>query len=135
MDELSPRLSRAPADDLRKTLRTHYAERRRLHGVDYPNFYDRDLRRLFAETPSARGGMSAARFLRRIRKEVRRRVAEWTGVYQYTIDQVLQEMIVRCRQLRLRLVSPPEDATLDFAIVLAVHTVNYLHGGRHRVAL
>jgi hypothetical protein len=120
---------------LRKTLRRHYGERRRLHGVDYPNFYDRDLRRLFSDAPSARGAMSAARFLRRIRKEVRRRVAEWTGAYQYTIDQVLQEMIVRCRQLRLRLVTPPEHATLDFAIVLAVHTVNYLHGGRHRVAL
>ena len=47
--------------------------------------------------------MSAATFLNRFRKEVRRKVAAWTGEYQYTIDQVLEDMIQRCRQLHLRL--------------------------------
>ncbi len=46
---------------------------------------------------------SAAAFLRRNRRELRQVVAEWTGQYQYTIDQVLSEMIERCQELRLRL--------------------------------
>ncbi len=34
-----------------KTLRQHYRNKRRHYGVDYPNFYDRDLRRLFSDAP------------------------------------------------------------------------------------
>jgi hypothetical protein len=79
--------------------------------------------------------MTAAHFLARNRKDVRRRVAAWTGEYQYTIDQVLEDMITRCRELNLRL-SRPEDLTkLDFIVLLTVQTMNYLHSGRHRVAL
>ena len=44
-------------------------------------------------------------------------------------------MITRCRELNLRLVKPPEEATLEFTILLTVQTMNYLHSGRHRVAL
>jgi hypothetical protein len=62
-------------------------------------------------------------------------VAGWTGEYQYTIDKVLEEMIARCAQLNLRLDRREEDATLDFTILLTVQTMNYLHSGRHRVAL
>jgi hypothetical protein len=62
-------------------------------------------------------------------------VARWTDAYQYTIDQVLEDMIRRCRRLHLRLTESPERTTLDFAVLLAVHTMNYLHSGRHMVAL
>jgi hypothetical protein len=32
-------------------------------------------------------------------------------------------------------VGPEERAKLDFTIMLTVQTMNYLHSGRHRVAL
>ena len=35
--------------------------------------------------------MKAARFIARVRRDVRRMVASWTGEYQYTIDQVIEE--------------------------------------------
>jgi hypothetical protein len=122
-----------PLGRLRKTLREHYAEKRAHYGVDQPeDLYDRPLRRLFSSAP---GGLSAARFLSRIRREVRRKVATWTGVYQYTIDQVLEDMIDRCRELGLRLAVPEEQAKLDFTVLLTVQTMNYLHSGRHRIAV
>ena len=40
-----------PLSGLRTTLRQHYRNKRRYYGVDYPNFYDRDLRRLFSDAP------------------------------------------------------------------------------------
>ena len=64
-----------------------------------------------------------------------RRVAEWTGEYQYTIDQVIEDMIRRTNELNLRLREPEEQARVDFIILLTVQTMNYLHSGRHRVAL
>jgi hypothetical protein len=103
--------------------------------VDYPNVYDRDLRRLFSDAPEYKRNPSAMRFLARIRKDVRRMVARWTGEYQYTIDQVLDDIISRCRELKLRLVESEEQTKLNFTIMLTVQTVNYLHSGQHRVWL
>jgi len=124
-----------PITRIRRTLRQHYRRKRRHYGVDHPNFYDRDLRRLFSNSPEHAGAMPAARFLTKIRKDVRRRVSRLTGLYQYTIDQVLEDMIERCTELRLRLRLPEDETRLDFAIVLAVQTMNFLHSGRHRLAL
>ena len=79
--------------------------------------------------------MKASRFIARIKRDVRRRVAEATGEYQYTIDQVIEDMITRANELGLRLKVSEEKAGLDFVILLTVQTMNYLHSGRHRVAL
>ena len=127
------RVDRLP--NLRKTLREHYHKKREQYGLDYPNFYDRDLRRLFSNSASYQGNPTAASFIRNFRKEVRRKVAEWTGEYQYTIDQVLKDMIEHCRERQLRLTIPVDQAKLDFTVLLTVQTMNYLHSGRHRVAL
>jgi hypothetical protein len=136
---LPPRVAvRRPVDPLarlRGTLREHYRDKRERYGEDYPNVYDRDLRRLFSDAPEVRANLSAAQFIRRCRKEVRVRVAQWTGEYQYTINQVIDEIGKRCRQLNLRLAVPEEQARIDFTIFVAVQTMHYLHSGRHRVWL
>ena len=130
--------SREKVDSLsriRRTLRTHYQRKRAHYGVDLPSVYDRDLRRLFSNCDEHRRRMTAAAFLSRIRGELRRTVAKWTGEYTYTIDQVVQEMIERCRELKLRLGSPTEEAKRDAMILVAVRTAHFLHEGRHRVAI
>ena len=124
-----------PLRRLRHTLRRHYRRKRRHHGVEHPKFYDRDLRRMFSDAPEYANNMTAAQFLGKIRRPVRRVVASWTGIYQYTIDRVLEDMITRCRELKLRLAVPEEQARYEFTVLLTVQTMNYLHSGRHRVAL
>ena len=120
---------------LRTTLRQHYRAKRRHYGVDYPNFYDRDLRRIFSDAPEFSDRLTAAQFLSRIRRPARRVVASWTGIYQYTIDQVLEDMITRCRELKLRLAVPEEQARQEFTVLLTVQAMNYLHSGGHRLFL
>jgi hypothetical protein len=124
-----------PLSQIRKTLRSHYRRKRAHYGVTRPNVYDRDLRRLFTDAPEAAKNVTAARFLARIRKDVRRRVAAWTGIYQYTIDQVFEDLITRCTTLKLRLKGPEDQTRIDFTVLLTVQTMNYLHSGQHRVAL
>ena len=124
-----------PLPTIDRTLRQHYAEKRAHYGVDRPEFYDRDLRRLFSDTPAHAHQPTAAAFIARYRREIRLLVARWTNVYQYTIDQVLADMTARCRELGLHLATPPEQAKREFAVLLTVQTMNYLHSGRHRVAL
>ena len=62
-------------------------------------------------------------------------VASFTDSYQYTIDQLLEKIIERCRELNLRLMDSEEATKTDFLVLLTVQTMNYLHSGRHRVAL
>jgi hypothetical protein len=103
--------------------------------MPHPTFYDRDLRRIFSSAPAHRVSISAAQFLSRIRRDVCREVAGWAGEYQYTIDRVFEDIVSRCREQDLTLVSSEEKAKLDVTILLTVQTMNYLHSGHHRVAL
>jgi hypothetical protein len=124
-----------PLRKLRKTLGEHYSKRREVYGFALPNLYDQHLRKLFADGAENASLPSAAGFLRKNRAELRKTVAHWTGEYQYIIDQVLSEMIERCRELNLRLDRPVEQAQRDALALVTVQTMNYIHGGHHRVAL
>jgi hypothetical protein len=124
-----------PLSAHRQTLRQHYRRKRRHYGVDHPAFYDRDLRRLFSDAAEFGDNITAAQFLARMRRPLRRLVADWTGIYQYTIDQVLEDIIQRCRELKLRLAVPEDQARQEFTVLLTVQAMNYLHSGKHRLAL
>ena len=124
-----------PLSRLKKTLGEHYRKKREHYGLDHPDFYESDLRNLFSDAPQYAKNMSAARFVRRIRRDVRSTVASFTDSYQYTIDQLLSKIIERCRELNLRLTDSEEATKIDFMVFLTVQTMNYLHSGRHRVAL
>jgi hypothetical protein len=124
----------------------HYRRKRRHYRVDEKGFYDRDLRQIFSEgvdghpgsataSPPPAPRMAAAPFLSRIRGDVRRRVRRWTGQPQYLIDQVLGDMVERCRELGLRLVGGEEEARLEFTALLTARTMSHLQLGRHRVPL
>ncbi|MHC5011034.1 MAG: putative zinc-binding metallopeptidase, partial [Planctomycetota bacterium] len=85
-----------PLSREKRTLREYYEWKHRVYGTEYPDFYDLDLKRLFSDQPRHRRREAASTFLRRSRRRLRRAVAHWTGLSQYTIDQVLREMIGRC---------------------------------------
>jgi hypothetical protein len=124
-----------PIERLRKTLGEHYRKKREHYGLDHPDFYESDLRNLFSDAPEYATNLSAARFLGRIRKEVRSTVASFTDSYQYTIEQLIQKVIERCRELNLRLIDTEAVTKTDFMVFLTVQTMNYLHSGRHRMAI
>ena len=124
-----------PVRTIRKTLRVHYEEKKERYGVGHPSFYDRDLLKLFSNAPEHAKNMTATMFLRRSRGEFRQAICEWTGQHQYTIDQVLKEMGDRCRELKLRLRHSERETRRNALVMLTVQTMNYLHGGHHRVVL
>ncbi len=137
-DEAPPVRSRRfidPLSSLKMTLGEHYARKRAHYGLDSSHSFDHELRRLFCDDELRTELPTAASFLRRIRPRVRRQVAEWTGHFQYTIDQVLGEMIQRARELNLRLERPPEEVERDVLVVLTMHTMNYIQHGEQQIAL
>ena len=124
-----------PVHRLKQTLRAHYSERHARYDINYPTSFDQDLKKLFTQPAKTRRTKTAATFLERNRKKFCREVAQWTGEYQYNINQVMRVMIDRCRAMDLRV--PPDNRELerDTLLMLTVHTMNYLYRGNHRVAL
>jgi hypothetical protein len=90
---------------------------------------------MFSDAPEYANHVTAAQFIARIRRPVRRVVSSWTGIYQYTIDQVIEDMIARSRELKLRLVGNEDQARQEFTVLLTVQAMNYLHSGGHRLFL
>ena len=124
-----------PLSKLKTTLRQHYQQKRARYAKQYPDFYDRDLRRLFSDAEEFKSNLRAAVFIKNISRELRTSLARWTGEYQYTIDQVIEGIKERCNELNLHLAVTPEVAKTEFVMLLTVQTMNYLHSGRHRIAL
>ncbi len=133
--QVSSRQHLYPLKSLRKTLREHYAARRAHYGIEGSHFDDNELRKLFSDSPENSRRLPAASFLRQHRVEFRRYLAEWTGQYRYTIDEILSEIIRRCEDLDLRLDRPVNQVRRDALVMLTVQIMNYLHNGHHQVAL
>lgn len=133
--EVAPARTRRVLDPLRrhtKTLFEHYTERRAIYSVEYPQTYDDDLLRLFSDDPRHRARPTAASFLRAHRADIRRIVSRWTGEYEFSLDQVLRDMIGRCRELRLRTVGNERQLLTDFMVLLTARTISFLVGQGRR---
>lgn len=132
---VSSRQHMYPMKSLRKTLREHYTARRAHYGIEGSHFNDNELRKLFSDAPEHARRLPAATFLRQNRVEFRRYLAEWTGQYCYTVDEILSAIILRCEELGLRLDRPAAQIRREALVMLTVQVMNYLHNGHHQVAL
>jgi len=124
---ISARKRVEPLSTLTKTLAQHYEERKAKYTEVLPDIYDRDLRRIFSDSPGHRNQPLASSFLRRHRREIRQMVAKWTGEYEFTLDVVLGQMLRRSRELRLRAVGGDRQLRIDFAVLLTVKTMHFLY--------
>jgi len=130
--------SRDRVDDLSEiqiTLREHYRKRREHYRLQWPPIFDRDLLRIFSSESRHSSRPSAAGFLLRHRRALCHEVAEGTGVHQYAIDQMVSQMVTRCRELNLRVNLARDHTRQKLLISLTVQTMNGVHTGYHRIPL
>jgi hypothetical protein len=117
------------------TLREHYSDREERYRPRAPSRYDSDLRSLFGASPRNKRAHRAARLLRSHRAEIRRRVARFTGEHQQVLDNVLSEMILRCKELQLCGAGSEQSLLTDFSVLLAARTMAALHADRDWIAV
>lgn len=124
-----------PVSQIDKTLREHYVERQQQYQISGNSTFELDLKKLFSQIAKSRKTKTAAEFLQKNRAELSRTVAQWTGEYRYNTNQLVRQMIERCRELELMAVGDQKQLKQNAIVMLTVHTMNRLHGGHHRVSL
>ncbi|HJT87607.1 MAG TPA: putative zinc-binding metallopeptidase [Bryobacteraceae bacterium] len=118
------------AAKLRRTLDRYYATRRKLYAEDFPDFYDADLRAIFANGEPA--GEAAAKIMRQNRAALIGSIVQWTGQRKYTVSMLVRKLIRRCQELKL---SAPGDAArlhFELAAYLAALVTNHMYTGRFK---
>jgi hypothetical protein len=113
-------------------LKTYYARKRKLYEDSYPDFYDRDLRQLFAGPPGAGAALRASHFLRQRRRALMDAVCEWTNEKKYRVNKLLARLIERCDQLDLHLKPGEAAPDLQVAAYIATLVMNYLFTGKFK---
>ena len=127
----APKFRVAECDCLNVKLKTYYARKRKLFADTYPDFYDADLRQLFAATPGP-GRIKASSYLRRTRRRLLNSVCKWTNEKKYRVNKLLARLIERCDQLELHVLN--DDPRQDFRVTAYITTLvmNYLFTGKFK---
>lgn len=142
VDELMKSLARKPPAHMSKyraadynclnvKLKTYYARKRKLFEDTYPDFYDVDLRQLFA-APAGPGAIKASSYLRRTRRRLLNSVCQWTNEKKFRVNELLARLIDRCDQLELHVLN--DDPQQDFRVASFITTLvmNYLFTGKFK---
>lgn len=116
-----------PVSTIRTTLGEYYNDKRCRYRVGFSSTFDKDLRKLFGENEGNEHRELASTFLRRHRPELNRMLLKWVDDYRYSLEQILPDMIGRCRELKLRVVGNEKTILVNFAMILVMHTVDFHH--------
>lgn len=124
-----------PVEKMRMTLREYYADKIARYGADNPEFFDRDLQKLFSSDPEHARNEKASRYIRRAGNDVIDVVENWTGEYKYRINEVLKEMSRRCDKLGLRVTHQEQEMKLEIVAFLTMVVMHKLYSGGFRINL
>jgi hypothetical protein len=128
---LTRRLEVDPIGRLSRTLAQHYKKKQSRY-IDSPRTDDKDLREIFSEAPGRSRSPSAADFIRQNRAKLRQTVSRQTGEYQLALDAVLDDMIARCREMKLCAVGPAARLRRDLVMLMTAKMVHSLYSPARR---
>jgi hypothetical protein len=119
-------------DCLNVKLKTYYARKRKVYEDTYPDFYDKDLKQLFAAGPEVAGRVKASAWLRQHRRPLMNSVSRWTNEKKYRVNTLLSHLIERCDQLDLYLKPDDPQQNLHVSAYVTTLIMNYLFTGKFK---
>jgi hypothetical protein len=127
-----PEYRAADYDCLNIKLKTYYARKRKLYEDSYPDFYDNDLKQLFAAGPDVAGRLKASVFLRAHRRQLMDSVCQWTNEKKYRVNKLLARVIERCDQLDLYIKADDPQQAMQASVYITTLVMNYLFTGKFK---
>ncbi len=127
-----PHFRVADHDCLNIKLKTYYARKRKLYEDSYPDFYDNDLRQLFAAGDPSPDRQKASHYLRRHRRPIMDSVCQWTNEKKYRVNKLLNRLIERCDDLGLHVKSDDPAMNLQVSSYITTLVMNHLFTGKFK---
>ena len=124
-----PEYRPADYDCLNIKLKTYYARKRKLYEVSYPDFYDNDLKQLFAAGSEVAQRLKASAWLRQRRRHLMNSVCLWTNEKKFRVQKLLNRLIERCDQLDLYIQADDAELNLQVSAYVTTLVMNYLFTG------
>ena len=123
-----------PADHncLNIKLKTYYTRKRKLYADAFPDFYDRDLRQLFAAVPDAARTVKASAYLKQNCRVLTDAVCRWTNEKKYRVQELVNRLVDRCEELNLYTKSPDPNQNLQLSAYITTLIMNHLFTGRFK---
>jgi hypothetical protein len=145
INELMSRISRknplvtyneqyASLSTLKYTLEQHYSRKKKFYSAEWAEAFDVELRKIFTEKDGG-GALPADKLLKKIRTGTRKTISEILDVPQYTIDQLLNELIKRSIRLNLHLKLSEEEAAKRILVIITAQIINLMNSGYYRIPL
>jgi hypothetical protein len=123
----------APLSRLKRTLAKHYDKKKKFYSVKWASSFDHQLKKIFIETDDGKG-LSAKSYISRRRSSFRINISEVLNIPQYTVDQIIHQMIRRTEQLNLNIRKEKHTET-KLIIILTSQLINIIQSGYHRIPL
>ncbi|UCC94615.1 MAG: hypothetical protein JSW40_07330 [Candidatus Omnitrophota bacterium] len=118
---------------LKITLKNYYKKKRQFYAEDFPDFHDSNLKRIFIVREKKYKNMPfASDLIKKYKKNIVESVSIWTGEKKYIINDLLETIIDRCRDLKLIFTGQEETAMLEISTYITTLIMNYIHTGRFR---
>lgn len=117
----------------RITLRNYYKKKRQFWAEYFPDFHDSNLKRIFQEASLENtNASSASEVIKKYRRNILNSVSNWTGEKKYIIDDLLQTITERCKDLKLVTLDSEAATTLKISTYVTALIMNYIYTGRFR---
>ena len=117
---------------LTMTLGEHYEKKRAYYSVGAPAVFDTQLTQLFRANARSGNAPSAATFIRGNREHIRNMLNGSHDDYLLTLDAVLDDMIERCRALKLKASGSPPKLRTQLANLVTNREVRSLYDSTRR---
>jgi hypothetical protein len=122
----------ADYDCLNVKLKTYYGRKKKHFEDTYPDFYDKDLKRLFDAGPEMASRLKASTYLRQRRRQLMNSVCRWTNERKYRVNKLLARLIERCDQLDLYIKADDPHQNLQVSSYITTLVMNYLFTGKFK---
>jgi hypothetical protein len=115
-------------------LNEHYTRKKNFYSVSRAESFDNELMKVFTlrHTPDYE---PSSGYLKKIRRTIRKNIPVVLDVPQYTVDQLMLELIKRCDQLNLFHRKNNTDAEKKLLVILTSQITNLIYKGFHKIPL
>lgn len=117
---------------LRSTLRNYYKKKKKLFEDYSPDFFDRDLSKIFGSLVEKPFSESAASYLKSERNQFVDSLSRWTNERKVVINELYDDFIQRAKDLQLVLKKDRVTTQLELTAMMATVLTNYRLTGRFK---